>query len=387
MTCEVRVAPQPAFNRNLIPSTLLCWKTMCVETPRPGMDSDSRAKHNAKPLSADAEPFSLTNNSFLRLPHEIYSGQIEVPYPQLALPTDMVPPFPPSLSPPHQTEPGLVCVYSEGPVMLIPNSIEAMNGFGPYQAAYWYPSNPGFYNHVPASYDVEDINTRVSNRRMGRTRITTSSVAPSTSPQWRVKARNKNTVHQTSKSGGGTSTRAIDRPLIPFPSTLEEAESSETTTVMIKNIPYHYRFKDLLQIVDYYCRKENRQCADPSRWAKYDFIYLPMDYIIHARDSKLSNLGYAFVNFTTTVAAFKFYEQFHGYKWDEGRRRKPCEITCAKLQGKEMLKNRFERKIFKSKCPSFRPVEYSPARDGFNVGIRGKPVGKYVEGLPRRDSS
>jgi len=52
----------------------------------------------------------------------------------------------------------------------------------------------------------------------------------------------------------------------------------------------------------------------------------------HAVKGRMSNLGYAFVNFTTPAAAFKFYKQFHGFAWNVRQNRKICEINAAKHQ-------------------------------------------------------
>ena len=47
---------------------------------------------------------------------------------------------------------------------------------------------------------------------------------------------------------------------------------------------------------------------------------------------KTSNLGYAFVNFTSAFAAWKFYESFHGRSWRVLENNKVCEVTVARIQ-------------------------------------------------------
>lgn len=47
---------------------------------------------------------------------------------------------------------------------------------------------------------------------------------------------------------------------------------------------------------------------------------------------KISNLGYAFVNFTNAVAAFKFFNSFHKHVWMVSENSKTCEVTLAELQ-------------------------------------------------------
>ncbi|GAU46414.1 hypothetical protein TSUD_402030 [Trifolium subterraneum] len=119
---------------------------------------------------------------------------------------------------------------------------------------------------------------------------------------------------------------------IPFPNTVEEAEALHITTIMIRNIPNQFRFEDLLLILDEHCFKINKTVDDPGELSKFDFVYLPMDYRKHAVERRISNLGYAFVNFTTAVAAFKFYKEFQGFAWNVTVNRKICEINAAQHQ-------------------------------------------------------
>lgn len=56
---------------------------------------------------------------------------------------------------------------------------------------------------------------------------------------------------------------------------------------------------------------------------------------IHRRswfEGKVSNLGYAFVNFTTSIAASQFCTVYHNYKWDVNVNKKICEVTDARIQ-------------------------------------------------------
>ncbi|XP_031273666.1 protein terminal ear1 homolog [Pistacia vera] len=131
------------------------------------------------------------------------------------------------------------------------------------------------------------------------------------------------------------------------------------------------RRHDLLRILDLHCREENSQAklrSDPCR-SEYDFVYLPMDFGFRA------NLGYAFVNFTTPVAAVRFSTAFHQHEWlgqvPGVSRKKICEITCAFIQGKGALKNHFERSKFPCHTNGYLPVVLSPPRDGSN---RSRPT-------------
>ncbi|XP_020237963.1 uncharacterized protein LOC109817162 [Cajanus cajan] len=178
--------------------------------------------------------------------------------------------------------------------------------------------------------------------------------------------------------------RASRRDVIPFPNTVEEAEASFTTTVMIRNIPNQLKFNDLLLILDEHCLRQNKRTNEPEDWSKFDFVYLPMDYRKHAIEKRMSNLGYAFVNFTTPAAAFKFYREFQGFEWDVANNRKICEINVAQFQGKDTLMRIFQAKVFRCESRDFLPVVFSDGRDGLNGRINGSYVGNHVWGLPRR---
>ncbi|OMO72858.1 Nucleotide-binding, alpha-beta plait [Corchorus capsularis] len=142
----------------------------------------------------------------------------------------------------------------------------------------------------------------------------------------------------------------------------EQPSLDGNTSLMIRNIPNHWRRVDLQHMVDVHCRKMNGkigQGSDSPR-SEYDFLYLPMDFAFGR------NLGYAFVNFTTPEAASRFSEAFSGMKWLSGDKTKICEITSADHQGRKALEQKHERSTFLCHTKSYLPVVYSTPRDGFN---------------------
>ncbi|KAE9595933.1 putative mei2-like protein [Lupinus albus] len=214
------------------------------------------------------------------------------------------------------------------------------------------------------------------------------------------------------------------------------------------------RFSDLLKILDEHCFELNKTVEDAAAYSKFDFLYLPMDFRLkfrnyffhfintdlsnnhlfgsyfirrHAIDKKLSNLGYAFVNFTSPTAAFKFYKRFNGFIWNVNTNRKTCEINAAQYQvllpyhvlvhkfpyhchqkcgshkfsifpmlssfilmlvlyyqGIEYLIRKFHEKVFRCKRSDFLPFVFWEHRDGFNSQVVGTTVGKRIWGLPRK---
>ncbi|KDO80784.1 hypothetical protein CISIN_1g040456mg [Citrus sinensis] len=143
---------------------------------------------------------------------------------------------------------------------------------------------------------------------------------------------------------------------------------------MIKNIPNRFKRHDLLQILDNHCWAENMKAklhSDPCR-SEYDFLYLPMDFCHGA------NLGYAFVNFTTSVAAVRFAKAFNKSRW-EAQWLEFLTSACGD-QGMDALKIHFQEKCFNCHTDSYLPVILAPPRDGW---MRTRPtiVGRSCDGM------
>ncbi|KAL6527561.1 hypothetical protein OROGR_016651 [Orobanche gracilis] len=136
------------------------------------------------------------------------------------------------------------------------------------------------------------------------------------------------------------------------PFVAKEVSPSMRTTVMIKNIPNQLRRDFMLEFLDNYCR---------AHLLEYDFMYLPMDF------RKMDNLGYCFVNFTSGDAAHKFKKILQNYKWeDRFTSKKICEISWARIQGKEGLLKRFQDSTFACDRVDFLPVVLDPPRNGLD---------------------
>ncbi|KAK1272037.1 hypothetical protein QJS04_geneDACA004236 [Acorus gramineus] len=124
------------------------------------------------------------------------------------------------------------------------------------------------------------------------------------------------------------------------------------TTVMIKNIPNKYRGFD--------CLTETVVVGD-------------------GRCSNKCNVGYGFVNMTSPEATWRLYKAFHRQPWEVFNSRKICEVTYARLQGLEALKEHFKNSKFACDTDEYLPVVFDPPRDGKNltdpVPIVGGPTG------------
>ncbi|OAY84450.1 Protein terminal ear1 [Ananas comosus] len=130
------------------------------------------------------------------------------------------------------------------------------------------------------------------------------------------------------------------------------------TTVMIKNIPNKYSQKLLLNMLDNHCIHCNEQTADGEPFSAYDFVYLPIDF------NNKCNVGYGFVNLTSPEASFRLYKAFHKQPWEVFNSRKICQVTYARLQGLEALKEHFKNSKFACDNDEYMPVVFAPPRDG-----------------------
>lgn len=130
------------------------------------------------------------------------------------------------------------------------------------------------------------------------------------------------------------------------------------TTVMIKNIPNKYSQKLLLNMLDNHCIHCNDNIADDGPLSSYDFVYLPIDFI------NKCNVGYGFVNMTSPQATLRLYKAFHLQNWEVFNSKKICEVTYARLQGVEALKEHFKNSKFPGEADEYLPVIFSPPRDG-----------------------
>mmetsp|Transcript_120119 Transcript_120119/g.218305 ORF Transcript_120119/g.218305 Transcript_120119/m.218305 type:complete len:396 (-) Transcript_120119:340-1527(-) len=90
----------------------------------------------------------------------------------------------------------------------------------------------------------------------------------------------------------------------------------DMTTVMLRNIPNKYTCASLLQEID---------CLGFA--GAYNFFYLPMD--IHNR----TNVGYAFINFSSPADMSQFIHIFTDYKFKRHQSQKIARVSPAHIQG------------------------------------------------------
>lgn len=122
--------------------------------------------------------------------------------------------------------------------------------------------------------------------------------------------------------------------------TEDHPELHGRTTLMIRNIPNKYNQAMMLDLL-------NRSYAN-----QYDFFYLPIDF------KNKCNLGYAFVNFKCAKTTAAFYKEFHKQRWEEFNSRKVCEVTYARVQGKDAMVDHFKNSRFPCENEEYLPLVF-----------------------------
>lgn len=121
-------------------------------------------------------------------------------------------------------------------------------------------------------------------------------------------------------SGAGASKSAPKKAV-----SMEVAENDRTTT-MLRNLPNNLTRSNLLEMLD----------AHDDLKAKYDFVYLPMDF------QRTAGLGYAFVNWVDHTAALKCWDHFDNFTGWSMKSEKVCEVAWGDpLQGKDAHIDRY----------------------------------------------
>ncbi|KAK1318685.1 hypothetical protein QJS10_CPB04g01630 [Acorus calamus] len=270
-----------------------------------------------------------------------------------------------------------------------------------------------------------------------------SPLPPQTQKELKKNAKKQQQQQQSSSSSSNTgkkksqgSKRASDSRFQFISEGGEGSSEDQTTncrrdsrtTVMIKNIPNKYSQKLLLNMLDNHCIHCNEKISDSTDgdddqqqqqqqqqqqpFSSYDFVYLPIDFKIgfcylfmsfqnrikscikmrrgfdcltetvvvgDGRCSNKCNVGYGFVNMTSPEATWRLYKAFHRQPWEVFNSRKICEVTYARLQGLEALKEHFKNSKFACDTDEYLPVVFDPPRDGKNltdpVPIVGGPTG------------
>ncbi|TXT15732.1 hypothetical protein VHUM_00235 [Vanrija humicola] len=106
---------------------------------------------------------------------------------------------------------------------------------------------------------------------------------------------------------------------------------------MIKDVPNKLSRQELVNILQEVVPDE------------FDFVYLRFDFNNHC------NVGYAFVNFTSTKALYTFILAKVGKKWNMFSSEKVLQVSYANIQGKAALVNKFRNSAVMDVIEEWRP--------------------------------
>lgn len=123
------------------------------------------------------------------------------------------------------------------------------------------------------------------------------------------------------------------------------------TTVMVRNIPNKYTQQLLLQELD------------ETLHGTFDWLYLPIDF------KNRCNIGYAFVNFVHPRHIVKLSQEFSGKRWRRFNSDKVCDVTYARIQGKDELIRHFQKSAVMTEKEEYRPLLFrtDPGREGEQI--------------------
>jgi len=114
-----------------------------------------------------------------------------------------------------------------------------------------------------------------------------------------------------------------------------------TTTLMIRNVPNRYSQRELIS-----------ELKSLGFGGAFDFLYVPLDL------GTMSNVGYAFVNFTQSVWAEKCMQVLQNHRFKRHRQAgKVAAVSVAHIQGLEANLKHYEKSaVNTSRLRQRRPV-------------------------------
>ena len=151
----------------------------------------------------------------------------------------------------------------------------------------------------------------------------------------------------TTQGGAGENLRHLTLDLDAV-----ELGQDTRTSLMVRNIPNKYTQQMLLSEFE-----ENGHGP-----GVIDFFYLPIDF------KNRCNRGYAFINFVDNKDILAFHRQYFGKHWRTFNSDKICDITYARIQGKEAMLKRFENSALMEKDDEYKPLVF--VSDGARKGMR-----------------
>ena len=201
-----------------------------------------------------------------------------------------------------------------------------------------YPSGDSNSSDSPTTVSISGLPT------VDGLEISSSSLPASSTNQLDASMsppKNDSLLHPGSKSRRPRAVSAEEKEQFKLDLEKVRCGIDKRTTLMVKNIPNKYTQKMLLETVDVEFK------------TSYDFFYLPIDF------KNKCNVGYAFINFIDPKCIIPFVEKFNNKKWEKFNSEKVCDITYARIQGKNGLINHFQNSSLMCEEEDCRPIFYS----------------------------
>lgn len=162
-----------------------------------------------------------------------------------------------------------------------------------------------------------------------------------------LSGRSHRSAHSHGTEGGEKDNRHLMMDL-----ELVEIGQETRTSLMVRNIPNKYTQQMLLSEFE----------ANGHGPGVIDFFYLPIDF------KNRCNRGYAFINFVDYNDIIAFHRRYYGKHWRTFNSDKICDITYARIQGKDAMLKRFENSALMEKDDEYKPLVF--ASEGPTKGTR-----------------
>ncbi|KAG7675255.1 hypothetical protein Ndes2526B_g08123 [Nannochloris sp. 'desiccata'] len=250
-----------------------------------------------------------------------------------------------------------------------------------------HPNNNNHHPYHHHQYDsssmmMAELQPRMSSMSLGGSPIEGSSPTSSSGIGIRNNTRASARIARSHRAGGAYNPSDFEFKISPPASGEDNGTSDGTaatadvkTTVMIRNIPNKYTQDIMLTLLE-----------EAKLNGAFDFFYLPIDF------RNRCGLGYAFLNFLSHADAVKGYNYFHNRRWDEFNSKKVCEVTYARVQGKDNLVQHFKNAKFPSNDAEYCPLVYrhsqnaSGGKDSARVRAHMPlPIHEYLASLEEEE--
>jgi len=246
-----------------------------------------------------------------------------------------------------------------------------------------HPNNHHHHPYHHQHYDatsamMAELQPRMSSMSLGGSQTEGNSPTSSGGIGIRSNTRASARIARSHRAGGAYNPSDFEFKISPHG---EDNGANGTgdvkTTVMVRNIPNKYTQEIMLSLLE-----------EAGLNGSFDFFYLPIDF------RNRCGLGYAFLNFLSHADAVEAYNHFHNRRWDEFNSKKVCEVTYARVQGRDNLVQHFKNAKFPSTDAEYCPLVYrhsqNPSDDTNGSRVQAYtplPIHEYLASLKEEEQN